>query len=104
MDGIRGLDPARVTRWISEQVGSVAAPFAFELIAGGRSNLTFAVTDAAGRRFVLRRPPLGHVLETAHDMGREFRIIAALRATDVPVPEPLGVLRRRRRSTARRST
>ena len=47
------------------------APFTFALIAGGRSNLTFAVTGADGRRFVLRRPPLGHVLATAHDMAHE---------------------------------
>jgi aminoglycoside phosphotransferase (APT) family kinase protein len=89
VDGVRGLDSQRVPQWISAHVGAVAAPFEFELIAGGRSNLTFAVTDAEGRRFVLRRPPLGHVLETAHDMGREFRILSALRGTGVPVPEPL---------------
>ena len=61
-------------------------PFSFALIAGGRSNLTYAVTDAAGRRVVLRRPPLGHVLATAHDMAREHRIISALVGTAVPVP------------------
>ena len=59
---------------------------AFDLIAGGHSNLTFRVTDATGSRWVLRRPPLGHVLATAHDMGREHRIISALGPTDVPVP------------------
>jgi len=47
------------------------------------------VQDGAGRRFVLRRPPLGHVLQSAHDMGREHRIIAALGPTPVPVPEAL---------------
>ena len=57
-------------------------------MAGGRSNLTYLLTD--GRtRWVLRRPPLGHVLETAHDMGREHRLLAALSPTDVPVPAPL---------------
>jgi aminoglycoside phosphotransferase (APT) family kinase protein len=55
------------------------------LIAGGRSNLTFAVTDGS-HEWVLRRPPLGHVLATAHDMAREFRIISALANTAVPVP------------------
>jgi aminoglycoside phosphotransferase (APT) family kinase protein len=59
-------------------------------IAGGHSNLTFAVTDANGNRFVLRRPPLGHRLASAHDMGREHRIIAALAASDVPVAPALG--------------
>jgi len=67
------------------------APFTFQLIAGGRSNLTFKVVGADGTRFVLRRPPLGHVLATAHDMAREHRIIAAVGRTDVPVPPALGV-------------
>ena len=53
-------------------------PLRFELIAGGRSNLTYRVSDAAGQAWVLRRPPLGQVLATAHDMGREHRIIAAV--------------------------
>ncbi len=66
-------------------------PFSFELIAGGRSNLTYAVTDAAGRHVVLRRPPLGHVLATAHDMAREHRIISALVGTAVPVPTTLAL-------------
>ncbi len=64
-------------------------PFRYALITGGRSNLTFEVSDAAGHRFVLRRPPLGHLLATAHDVLREHRIIAALRDTPVPVPEAL---------------
>jgi aminoglycoside phosphotransferase (APT) family kinase protein len=55
------------------------------LIAGGRSNLTFTVTDGV-HEWVLRRPPLGHVLATAHDMAREYRIISALATTAVPVP------------------
>ena len=65
-------------RWLAEHVEGAVAPFAFDLIAGGRSNLTFRVTGADGARFVLRRPPLGHVLATAHDMAREHRIIAAV--------------------------
>jgi aminoglycoside phosphotransferase (APT) family kinase protein len=80
-----------VTRWLAEHISGATAPFDFELIAGGRSNLTFKVTDATGRPFVLRRPPLGHVLATAHDMAREHRIIAAVGCTDVPVPRALGV-------------
>ena len=73
------------------------------LIGGGRSNLTFHVTGADGRRLVLRRPPLGHVLATAHDMAREHRIIAAVGTTPVPVPPALGLCTDER-STARRST
>ena len=67
----------------------------FELIAGGRSNLTYRVTDAAGHAWVLRRPPLGQVLATAHDMGREHRIISALAPTDVPVAPVVGLCDRR---------
>jgi aminoglycoside phosphotransferase (APT) family kinase protein len=58
------------------------------LIAGGKSNLTYRVACDAGE-VILRRPPLGHVLPTAHDMVREFRVQSALEATDVPVPRML---------------
>ena len=88
---IAGVDVERVSRWLVEHIDGAVAPFAFDLIAGGRSNLTFRVTGADGTRFVLRRPPLGHVLATAHDMAREYRIIAAVGTTDVPVPPALGV-------------
>jgi aminoglycoside phosphotransferase (APT) family kinase protein len=57
------------------------------LIAGGRSNLTYVIGDGE-REWVLRRPPLGHVLPTAHDMGREYRVLSGLAPTDVPVPRP----------------
>ena len=73
-----GIDADAVTGWLSARVPSLAPPLAFSLIAGGHSNLTYEVTDAAGGHWVLRRPPLGHVLATAHDMGREHRIISAL--------------------------
>jgi aminoglycoside phosphotransferase (APT) family kinase protein len=88
---VRGIDTDRVSSWLSEHVEGAAAPFQFALIAGGRSNLTYAVTDAGGSRFVLRRPPLGHVLATAHDMAREHRIVAAVGRTDVPVPPVFGL-------------
>ena len=57
-----------------------------QLIAGGKSNLTYRVTDGV-HDWVVRRPPLGHVLATAHDMAREHRVMSALAATTVPVPE-----------------
>ncbi|HET7483332.1 MAG TPA: phosphotransferase family protein [Actinomycetota bacterium] len=60
-----------------------------ELVSGGRSNLTYVVTAEDGAEVILRRPPLGHVLPTAHDMTREFTVISALRDTDVPVPEAI---------------
>ncbi|MFK4069000.1 phosphotransferase family protein [Streptomyces sp. NPDC029674] len=71
-----------------ERPGLVGGPLTARLIEGGRSNLTYAVTDGASR-WVVRRPPLGHVLATAHDMKREFRVIEALHPTDVPVPAPV---------------
>jgi aminoglycoside phosphotransferase (APT) family kinase protein len=87
---VRGIDDEPVSRWLVEHVGA-HAPFSFELIAGGRSNLTYRVTAADGRVMVLRRPPLGHVLATAHDMAREHRIISALGDTGVPVAPALGL-------------
>jgi aminoglycoside phosphotransferase (APT) family kinase protein len=61
-----------------------------ELISGGRSNLTYRL-DTSGGRLVLRRPPLGHVLPTAHDMAREYRVLSALHGTDIPVPRPVAL-------------
>ncbi|MGI8663753.1 MAG: phosphotransferase family protein [Acidimicrobiales bacterium] len=87
-DGVHG---AAVTAWFAEHVPDAVAPLDFSLIAGGHSNLTYRVADAAGGRWVLRRPPLGHVLATAHDMGREHKIIAALGPTAVPVPPIAGL-------------
>ncbi|WP_394435301.1 phosphotransferase family protein [Streptomyces sp. SGAir0957] len=71
-----------------ERPGLVGGPLSGRLIEGGRSNLTYEVTDGTGK-WVVRRPPLGHVLATAHDMKREHRVIAGLYPTAVPVPEPL---------------
>jgi aminoglycoside phosphotransferase (APT) family kinase protein len=88
-DTVSGIARDKVDPWLADRVGGAAPPFDYRLIAGGRSNLTYAVVDRGGRRFVLRRPPLGHVLESAHDMGREHRIISALAPTAVPVPAPL---------------
>ena len=88
---LEGLHVDSVGRWIEANVEGTRGPFGASLIGGGRSNLTFAVTGADGRRLVVRRPPLGHVLATAHDVGREFRIIAALGPTPVPVPAALAL-------------
>jgi len=88
---MQGIDEGPVSAWLAANIDGAAGPFTFDLIAGGRSNLTFKVTDAAGHEFVLRRPPLGHVLATAHDMAREHKIIAAVNTTSVPVPRALGV-------------
>jgi aminoglycoside phosphotransferase (APT) family kinase protein len=87
---VEGIDSAAVTRWLAERV-ELAEPLRFELIAGGRSNMTFTVTDAEGRRFVLRRPPMGELLPSAHDMAREHRLMHALRDSPVPVPRMIGL-------------
>lgn len=79
-----GLDLDRLSTWLRGQV-DVAGALSGKLIAGGKSNLTYAVGDGT-TRWIVRRPPLGHVLATAHDMAREYRVMAALRDTDVPVP------------------
>lgn len=84
------INAANVTAWLADRT-EIEPPLTFELIAGGRSNMTFTVTDASGRRFVLRRPPLGPLLPSAHDMAREHRLMHALRDTDVPVPEMIGL-------------
>jgi len=88
---VAGIDVDNVTRWMEEHADGVVPPLSFELIAGGRSNLTYRMADEVGARWVLRRPPLGHVLATAHDMGREHRIMAALAPTPVPVPPLVGL-------------
>jgi aminoglycoside phosphotransferase (APT) family kinase protein len=88
---MRGIDIARVSAWLAEHIDGAEAPFQFDIIAGGHSNLTYKVVDANGRRLVLRRPPLGHVLATAHDMAREHRIISAVGQTAVPVAPALGL-------------
>jgi aminoglycoside phosphotransferase (APT) family kinase protein len=86
-----GIEHAKVTAWLEHTLDDIRAPLSFSLIAGGRSNLTYRVTDSEGRLFALRRPPLGPTLPTAHDVAREFRLLSALWPTPVPVPEPLAL-------------
>jgi aminoglycoside phosphotransferase (APT) family kinase protein len=84
-----GLDLDRLRVLLdSERPGLVHGPLTGRLIEGGRSNLTYAITDGT-TSWVVRRPPLGHVLATAHDMKREHRVISALHPTAVPVPRPV---------------
>ncbi|MCL4434849.1 MAG: phosphotransferase family protein [Actinobacteria bacterium] len=85
------LDSAKVSSWMEHNVEGTTAPFSFSLIAGGRSNLTFKITDARGNAYALRRPPSSHILPTAHDMAREYRVISALASTLVPVAHPLAL-------------
>ncbi|MEU0004794.1 phosphotransferase family protein [Streptomyces sp. NPDC006314] len=84
-----GLDLDRLRALLDrERPGLVHGPLAGRLIEGGRSNLTYALSDGTSK-WVVRRPPLGHVLATAHDMKREYRVISALAPTPVPVPRPV---------------
>ncbi len=85
-----GLDEAGLEAWFTANVADARPPLFAERLTGGNSNLTYLVTDAGGRRFVVRRPPLHGVLATANDMGREWRAIAALQSTAVPVPPTVG--------------
>ena len=88
---IEGIRQAAVTEWLSSNATNVSGPLSFELITGGHSNLTYKVTDNNQKQWVLRRPPLGHVLKGAHDMGREHRLLSSLSMTQVPVPPVIGM-------------
>jgi len=84
--GLPGVELGALRAYLDEQrPGMVSGPLRGIVIAGGRSNLTYVIGDGQ-REWVLRRPPLGHVLATAHDMSREFRVMSALHGTAVPVP------------------
>ena len=80
-----GIDVEALRRYFEREVPEFGGELEFELIHGGRSNLTYAVTDGT-HRWVLRRPPHGRLTPTAHDVVREFRVMAALGPTGVPVP------------------
>src|SRR6478735_1743098 len=80
-----GIDKVGVEAWFGEQIPSAQLPLTFDRISGGHSNLTYGVRDAVGKRWALRRPPLGKRLGSAHDMGREHRVVSALAETPVPV-------------------
>ena len=72
------LDLDRVLAWLDGAGTPLAPPVQARLLAGGRSNLTFALDAADGTSVVVRRPPLGHVLPSAHDMGREHRMLTQI--------------------------
>ena len=88
---VEGINAEPVTAWLTDQVPGLEPPLEFVLIAGGHSNLTYRFRDQRGDDYVLRRPPLGQVLESAHDMGREYRIVSALAGSDVPVATTYGL-------------
>jgi aminoglycoside phosphotransferase (APT) family kinase protein len=93
VDSVPGIsNPAKLDAWISGNVADAAPLTGISLISGGRSNLTYRLDlgdSADSAALVLRRPPLGHVLPTAHDMSREYRVLSALSGTSIPVPVPV---------------
>ena len=80
-----GVDLPPLRTWFETHVPDFVPETATQ-IAGGHSNITVRLSDAGGRDLVLRRPPLHSVLATAHDMGREYRLISAFVPTPLPVP------------------
>ncbi|MGI8761587.1 MAG: phosphotransferase family protein [Jatrophihabitantaceae bacterium] len=91
MSDLPGLDLSALRSWLDEQEpGLRQGELSAEVIAGGKSNLTYRVDDGT-TTWALRRPPLAHVLPTAHDMAREYRVISALAETDVPVAQAIAL-------------
>ena len=78
------VPPDRLGAWVADHVATASGPVRVEQLSGGSSNLTFRVRDEEND-WVLRRPPLSHVLATAHDMAREHKVQLGLQDTDVPV-------------------
>ena len=84
------LDLARLEPWLREQIPSLDAALSVEKFAGGQSNPTFKLS-AGDTHYVLRRKPPGELLASAHAVDREFRVLDALRDTDVPVPNAIAL-------------
>ena len=87
-----GLRLASLSNWMQDNVAGFDASAALQatLLAGGRSNISYQLTDASGSSWVLRRPPLGHIMPSAHDMGREFRVLSGLNKVAFPTPTTRG--------------
>ena len=88
-----GLRLAPLHQWFTDNIEGFdsSAPLVADLLAGGRSNVSYRLTDASGRAYVLRRPPLGHVMPSAHDMLREHRVLSGLNSVSYPSPRTLGL-------------
>ena len=85
-DVTEGLDPRAMSVWLEGLGIGIEPPLTFARVGLGQSNLTYLATDAKGERLVLRRPPLGELLASAHDVAREHRILSALQGSEVPLP------------------
>ena len=91
LDGPSGLDLTALAGFLTTAVpGLPVGPLNAELVSGGKSNLTYRITDGT-HRWILRRPPLGMVLATAHDMSREYRVMSGLAGSAVPVPQMVAI-------------
>jgi aminoglycoside phosphotransferase (APT) family kinase protein len=88
---VPGVNGPKVEQWMASLSIAPQRPITFELAGEGKSNITLIATAADGQRWVLRRPPLGKLLPTAHDVAREYRILSALQGTAVPVPRPVAL-------------
>jgi len=87
-----GLRLALLSNWMQDNIAGFdgSADLQATLLAGGRSNISYKLTDASGSSWVLRRPPLGHIMPSAHDMGREFRVLSGLNSVSYPTPATRG--------------
>lgn len=85
---VQGLDVPLFRRWCSETLPALGDVHGFGLLTGGQSNITISFESDIGP-LVLRRPPLGHLMESAHDMGREYRALQALHGPVIPTPAPV---------------
>ena len=87
-----GLRLASLSKWMQENIAGFdgSSHLQATLLAGGRSNVSYRLADASGSNWVLRRPPLGHIMPSAHDMGREFRVLSGLNSVSFPTPTTRG--------------
>ena len=92
-EDLPGLHLSSVQAWMAARSIDLDTdrPLSAELFTGGRSNVTYRLTDAHGRSVVLRRPPLGNVMPTAHDMAREYRVLTGLGNAGFPSPKALAL-------------
>jgi aminoglycoside phosphotransferase (APT) family kinase protein len=88
---VPGIDGGAVSAWIAGRVAGIGGPLSFTAVGNGRSNLTYLAEDGDRAAVIVRRPPLGEALESAHDVGREYAALGALHPLGLPVPEPLAL-------------
>ena len=85
----RAIPTGQFSDWLVAALPRLSTPLSFDVLGGGHSNVTVLVRDAAGKRVVLRRPPLGAQPRGAHDVLREARVMTAAGSQGIPVAEVL---------------